>query len=535
MPAFTLYGSRGSTNTDRVRLTLAEGGFTDYELVLLNLQKGEQKSQDNLSRHPFGKIPVIVFPSGFTLYESRAVCKYLARKYSFPLLPSDSAVEAAALLDQAQSVEMHYFAEPAGRIAFEKFAKRFMGLPPDDAVVSQALQVVETFFDVAERLLKEREYMAGGEFTVVDIFYIPLIQRLFACGYGDVVRSRENQNNTPDLSFPDKMDGLRDLATSSFQLYNKFRDPIPKTEDESKIQVFRISSSANENPEISNTFVPEDSLPTPTRYDDPTPGKHPRATLQMTIITRGHDEVIGMSKPNFLRLFDSYNLDPFTLNYISQNFYGFHSSLTPHNGAYSVLIGTVPFTIVFSFNPTTLATSAILLARVYNGLTSGKQVVQEFTRILQQYAERVDTPAILALVALVHLGQWQDGVLYKSLQMIRSAEDVSGYGPSGRASERVDIDDLLGVQWRIGEIVLGLANVDRHHDIAQSLFGYLESQVMRGGGDQVVGSNEGLADVVNVLRQQFSGANSTAKYLRERTECHSAVVSSSESVKGETG
>ena len=46
MPAFTLYGSRGSTNTDRVRLTLAEGGFTDYKLVLLNLQKGEQKVGD---------------------------------------------------------------------------------------------------------------------------------------------------------------------------------------------------------------------------------------------------------------------------------------------------------------------------------------------------------------------------------------------------------------------------------------------------------------------------------------------------------
>ena len=46
MPAFTLYGSRGSTNTDRVRLTLAEGGFTGYELVLLNLQKGEQKVGD---------------------------------------------------------------------------------------------------------------------------------------------------------------------------------------------------------------------------------------------------------------------------------------------------------------------------------------------------------------------------------------------------------------------------------------------------------------------------------------------------------
>jgi hypothetical protein len=43
MAAFTLYGARGSTNTDRVRLTLAEGGFKDYEFVLLDLAKGQQK------------------------------------------------------------------------------------------------------------------------------------------------------------------------------------------------------------------------------------------------------------------------------------------------------------------------------------------------------------------------------------------------------------------------------------------------------------------------------------------------------------
>lgn len=43
MSAFTLYGAHGSTNTDRVRLTLAEGGFTGYKFVSLDLQKGEQK------------------------------------------------------------------------------------------------------------------------------------------------------------------------------------------------------------------------------------------------------------------------------------------------------------------------------------------------------------------------------------------------------------------------------------------------------------------------------------------------------------
>jgi glutathione S-transferase len=86
---------------------------------------------------------------------------------------------------------MLYFAEPAGRIAFEKFAKRFIGLPPDDAVVSDALRSVEMFFDVAERLLNLKKYMAGNDFTLVDIYYIPLIQRLFACGYGNIIVSRE--------------------------------------------------------------------------------------------------------------------------------------------------------------------------------------------------------------------------------------------------------------------------------------------------------------------------------------------------------
>lgn len=96
-----------------------------------------------------------------------------------------------ALFDQAQSTETLYFAEPAGKIAFEKFVKRFLGLPCNDAVVSDAVRSIEVFFDVAERLLQQNEYMAGNNLTLVDIYYIPLIQRLFACGYGDFILGRE--------------------------------------------------------------------------------------------------------------------------------------------------------------------------------------------------------------------------------------------------------------------------------------------------------------------------------------------------------
>jgi glutathione S-transferase len=147
-----------------------------------------------LKRHPWGKIPSVVFPDGFTLYESRAICEYLANKYNFPLLPSGSDLEATALFDQAQSVEVNYFADPAGKIGFEKFAKKFMGLPPNEDVVAEALKGLGAFLDVAEGLLQQSEYVAGKNFTLADIYYIPLIQRLFACGHGEVVTSRKAVN-----------------------------------------------------------------------------------------------------------------------------------------------------------------------------------------------------------------------------------------------------------------------------------------------------------------------------------------------------
>jgi glutathione S-transferase len=156
----------------------------------------ERQSQEHMKRHPWGKVPAVTFPSGFALYESRAICKYLARKYSFPLVPqvgsSTDDFEAAALFDQAESTELLYFADPAGKIAFEMFVKKkYAGQAPNEAVVSDALRSLEAFLDVADRLLRDRDYMAGNDFSLADINYIPLMQRLFVCGYGDVIRSRK--------------------------------------------------------------------------------------------------------------------------------------------------------------------------------------------------------------------------------------------------------------------------------------------------------------------------------------------------------
>lgn len=145
-----------------------------------------------MKRHPWGKVPAIETADGFMIYESRPICRYLAKRYSLPLLPSESDIEAVTLFEQAQNDEMLYFAEPAGKISFEKFAKKLMGLSPDEVVVSKAIQSLETFFNVSEHLLQQKDYMAGNDFTLVDIYYVPLIYRLFTCGYGDLITGRKN-------------------------------------------------------------------------------------------------------------------------------------------------------------------------------------------------------------------------------------------------------------------------------------------------------------------------------------------------------
>jgi glutathione S-transferase len=129
---------------------------------------------------------------GFTLYESRAICKFLAAKYALPYLPPPSDLVARALFDQAESAEACHFSSTAGVISFEKFVKPSIGLGTDALVVDAKRKELESHFDVVDKILAKQEYMAGDSFGLVDIFYIPMVDRLAKCGEGNLVEGRKN-------------------------------------------------------------------------------------------------------------------------------------------------------------------------------------------------------------------------------------------------------------------------------------------------------------------------------------------------------
>lgn len=100
----TVYGMAQSSCTRRVLATLAEKNVTDYTLTTINLLRGEQRDPSFQSLSPFSKVPVLSDPDADVLiYESRAICQYIARKYEGrgeELMPAEGDVKARALFEQ---------------------------------------------------------------------------------------------------------------------------------------------------------------------------------------------------------------------------------------------------------------------------------------------------------------------------------------------------------------------------------------------------------------------------------------------------
>ena len=82
----TLYTS-ATPNGYKVSVALEEMALP-YEVVTVDLAKGEQKTPAYLAINPNGRVPTLV-DDGFAIFESGAILMYLAEKTGL-LMPSDT-------------------------------------------------------------------------------------------------------------------------------------------------------------------------------------------------------------------------------------------------------------------------------------------------------------------------------------------------------------------------------------------------------------------------------------------------------------
>ncbi len=84
--SYRLYDYLPSGNGYKVRLVLRQLGLP-YELVELDIKRGETRTPEFLAKNPNGRIPLLEIPGQGYLSESHAIISYLAE--GSPLIPSD--------------------------------------------------------------------------------------------------------------------------------------------------------------------------------------------------------------------------------------------------------------------------------------------------------------------------------------------------------------------------------------------------------------------------------------------------------------
>ncbi|KAK4936730.1 hypothetical protein LTR10_022454 [Elasticomyces elasticus] len=170
-------GNVFSTRTQRVLFVLEELGV-QYDFQSLDFAKAEHHASEYVSEfHPFARLPAFQ-DEKVKIFESRAISRYLAGKYSGSLTPPTDLVEAA-YYDQAASVEHSYFEPPIEKLGFELVFKKQLGLgEADDQVVGYQTKLLLAALDYYESLLSKQEYLAGNTFSLIDIYNVPWVSFL---------------------------------------------------------------------------------------------------------------------------------------------------------------------------------------------------------------------------------------------------------------------------------------------------------------------------------------------------------------------
>lgn len=151
----TLYRMPVSGHCHRVELMLSLLGLP-YQLINVELQRGEHRSAQHLALNPLGQVPVLV-DDGMALSDSNGILVYLVQRYA----PGSAWIPQDAL---GQAQLQRWFSLAAGLLAPGVATPRYAtlaGLAVTDR--EGALATGKRLLDYMEGELQGRMWLLGGE------------------------------------------------------------------------------------------------------------------------------------------------------------------------------------------------------------------------------------------------------------------------------------------------------------------------------------------------------------------------------------
>ena len=159
-----IYGLAISAPVIKTRLVANALGL-DYEFRNVNMMEGEHKTEEYKKLHPAGKVPVLE-DDGFVLFESGAICRYLAQKQNSDLYPKD--IKQQAVVDQWSDFAAIHIGGAVGRVLFNKVLAPKMGWEVDEKSLQCGQEFLDRFLPIVDQQLSRSTYLAGDEISLAD-------------------------------------------------------------------------------------------------------------------------------------------------------------------------------------------------------------------------------------------------------------------------------------------------------------------------------------------------------------------------------
>lgn len=172
-----LYDGGRAPNPRRVQIFLNEKSI-EIERVQIDLNQLEQKSDTFSKINPLNTVPVLELDDGSFISESVAICRYFEMIQPEPALMGVGAVEAATIEMWQRRIEFNLFLPVA--MAFRHLHPGAKVLENEQIEAWGKLNQgrVEKTMAWLDEELKNREFIAGDQFTIADITALTAMQFL---------------------------------------------------------------------------------------------------------------------------------------------------------------------------------------------------------------------------------------------------------------------------------------------------------------------------------------------------------------------
>jgi glutathione S-transferase len=163
-----IYGLDFSPWVNRVRFTANQIGL-EYDYVQVDLLNGEGQSTEYKQLHPAGKVPAID-DDGFVLFESGAICRYLATKSDSSIYPDD--VKTKAVVDQWTDFSVIHIAMAMQKVFFNRVVYKMMDKEQDKLSLKEGEEFLQHFLPIIDAQLGTMSYLAGDTISLADMILV---------------------------------------------------------------------------------------------------------------------------------------------------------------------------------------------------------------------------------------------------------------------------------------------------------------------------------------------------------------------------